>query len=63
LFTATVRAPLTGIVLVAELTMNYQIILPLILTCFTATIVAHLLGGKPIYETMLFRTLRLEGSN
>ncbi|MCP4176788.1 MAG: H(+)/Cl(-) exchange transporter ClcA [bacterium] len=63
LFTATVRAPLTGIVLVAELTMNYQIILPLILTCFTATIVANLLGGKPIYETMLFRTLRLEGSN
>jgi len=60
LFTATVRAPLTGIVLVAELTMNYQIILPLILTCFTATIVANLLGGKPIYETMLFRTLRLE---
>jgi chloride channel protein, CIC family len=60
LFTATVRAPLTGIILVTELTHNYDILLPLIVTCVTATIVAQILEGKPIYETMLFRTIKLE---
>ncbi len=59
LFTATVGAPLTGIVLVVEMTMNYAMILPLILTCFSATIMAYLLGGFPIYEVLLERTLRL----
>ncbi len=59
LFTATVGAPLTGIVLVVEMTMNYAVILPLILTCFSATIMAYLLGGSPIYEVLLDRTLRL----
>ena len=33
LFAATVRAPLTGIVLVLEMTDNYQLILPMIITC------------------------------
>ncbi|MDA7741995.1 H(+)/Cl(-) exchange transporter ClcA [Francisellaceae bacterium] len=59
LFTATVGAPLTGIVLVVEMTMNYSLILPLILTCFSATIAAHFFGGRPIYSTLLGRTLVL----
>jgi len=58
LFTATVGAPLTGILLVTEMTMNYALILPLIITCFSATITAFLLGGNPIYETLLERTLK-----
>ena len=57
LFAATVRAPLTGIVLVIEMTSNYTLILPLILTCLTATIVAHTLGGRPICTVLLERTL------
>jgi CIC family chloride channel protein len=32
-------------------------ILPLILTCFTATIVAQGLGGQPIYTVLLKRTI------
>ena len=60
LFCATVRAPLTGIVLTIEMTGNYFFILPLILTCMTATIVAQGLGGKPIYTVLLKRTLSLE---
>ena len=60
LFTATVGAPLTGIILVVEMTMNYALIVPLIITCFSATMVSYLLGGNPIYETLLERTLRLE---
>ncbi|HEJ9096775.1 H(+)/Cl(-) exchange transporter ClcA [Serratia odorifera] len=57
LFAATVRAPLTGIVLVLEMTDNYQLILPMIITCLGATLVAQLLGGKPLYSSLLARTL------
>lgn len=59
LFAATVRAPLTGILLAVEMTGNYSQILPLILTCMSATLVAQGLGGKPVYSTLLRRTLRL----
>nr|WP_261112824.1 chloride channel protein [Serratia entomophila] len=55
---ATVRAPLTGIVLVLEMTDNYQLILPMIITCLGATLVAQFLGGKPLYSSILARTLR-----
>jgi CIC family chloride channel protein len=57
LFSATVRAPLTGIVLTIEMTGNYSLILPLILTCMVAAIVAQGLGGRPIYTVLLQRTL------
>ncbi|WP_440651804.1 hypothetical protein [Cysteiniphilum sp. 19S12-1] len=49
----------TGIVLVVEMTMNYALILPLIVTCFSATIAAIFMGGSPIYSTLLSRTLVL----
>ncbi|VUC89930.1 H(+)/Cl(-) exchange transporter ClcA [Salmonella sp. NCTC 11881] len=54
---ASVRAPLTGIVLVLEMTDNYQLILPMIITCLGATLLAQFLGGKPLYSTILARTL------
>jgi CIC family chloride channel protein len=57
LFTATVRAPITGIALAIEITANYEQILPLLLTCAAATIVAELLGNRPIYSVLLARTL------
>ncbi|WP_086981013.1 H(+)/Cl(-) exchange transporter ClcA [Vibrio aphrogenes] len=58
LFAATVRAPITGILLVIEMTNNYHLILPLIITTLGATIVAQLLGGQPIYTQLLHRTLK-----
>ncbi|MCM2367175.1 H(+)/Cl(-) exchange transporter ClcA [Proteus terrae] len=58
LFAATVRAPLTGIVLVLEMTDNYQLILPMIITCLGATMLAQLLGGRPIYTVLLERILQ-----
>lgn len=61
LFSATVRAPLVGMVLVAELTGAYALLLPVIFTCLSANLVAEALGGKPIYEQLLERTLRLAG--
>lgn len=58
LFAASVRAPLTGIVLVLEMTDNYQLILPMIITCLGATLLAQFLGGKPLYSAILTRTLQ-----
>ncbi len=57
LFAASVRAPLTGIVLVLEMTDNYQLILPMIITCLGATLLAQFLGGKPLYSSLLARIL------
>lgn len=57
LFAASVRAPLTGIVLVLEMTSNYQLILPMIITCLGATLAAQFFGGKPLYSSLLARTL------
>ncbi len=59
LFAATVRAPITGILLVIEMTSNYEMILPLIVTCLGATMVAQSLGGRPIYTQLLERTMQL----
>lgn len=57
LFAATVRAPLTGALLVLELTDNFALILPMLITCLGATIVAQLFGGQPLYTTLLKRKL------
>ena len=61
LFSATVRAPLVGVVLIAELTGAYSVMVPAIVTCLLANAVADRLGGRPIYEVLLERTLRLAG--
>lgn len=57
LLAASLRAPLTGIILVLEMADNYQLILPMIITCLGATLLAQFLGGKPLYSTILSRTL------
>ena len=57
LFAATVRAPLTGIVLVAELTGSFELLSAMVLTCLTASITAQSLGSKPVYDLLLSRTL------
>jgi len=57
IFAATVRAPLTGLVLAVEMTSNYELILPLIITTATASVLTTLMGNKPIYATLLARTL------
>lgn len=60
IFSATVRAPLTGLVLAIEMTSNYELIFPLIVTTVTASVCTTLLGNQPIYTTLLNRTLTLE---
>lgn len=61
-FTAIVRAPLTGIMLIIEMTGNYSQMLPLLVACFCAYAVAELLKDLPIYEALLERDLK-QGNN
>ncbi|MEZ5325185.1 MAG: H(+)/Cl(-) exchange transporter ClcA [Verrucomicrobiales bacterium] len=57
LFSATVRAPLTGIVLVIEMTGEHTQMLPLLVACLTGFLVADHLGSHPIYHTLMEREL------
>lgn len=52
-FSASVQSPLTGIILVVEMTQNYNLILPLMLSCFSSAIVVELAKNHPIYEQFL----------
>ncbi len=61
-FTAIVRAPLTGVVLIIEMTGNYAQMLPLLVACFGAYVVAEGLGELPIYENLLERDLMRGGA-
>jgi CIC family chloride channel protein len=61
LFSAVVRAPLTGIVLVIEMTANYALLLPLMVASLTAYVLAERMGYKPIYESLL--EVRLGGDS
>ena len=60
LFAAAIRAPITGIVLVVEMTQNYLLILPLMVCCLTANVVMQLVGNEPIYTQLLRRALRYQ---
>jgi chloride channel protein, CIC family len=51
-FTAVVRAPITGIVLVTEMTGSFTLLLPMLTACFTAMIVPIMLRCPPIYDSL-----------
>ena len=54
-FAAAARAPITSVLIVFELTDEYQIILPLLFSTVVATGVARLLARDTIYTTKLRR--------
>lgn len=58
LFAGIVRAPITGIVLIAEMSGTLTQLLPLALVSFVSYIVADLLHSEPIYESLLKRLLK-----
>lgn len=60
-FTAIVRAPLTGILLITEMTGSYEQMLPLLTASFCAYAVGEYLRDFPIYEALLQRDLRRDG--
>lgn len=56
-FVAILRLPLTGVVLIIEMTGSYQHIVLLLFTCMIAYLVVETLGSKPAYEMLLERDL------
>jgi len=59
-FTGVVRAPLTGIVLVTEMTANATMLLPMLVACFASMLVPTLLRDAPIYDSLREHTLHHE---
>jgi CIC family chloride channel protein len=57
-FTGVVRAPLTGIVLVTEMTANVTMLLPMLGACFAAMLVPTLLSNPPLYDSLRENILR-----
>jgi chloride channel protein, CIC family len=61
-FTAVVRAPVTGIILVIEMTAGFTLLLPMLSACFAAMLVPNLLGNAPIYDSLGERQREQTGS-
>jgi CIC family chloride channel protein len=55
LVAGTTRAPITAIIIVFELTNDYNIILPLMITCIISTIISSQLSRESIYTLKLLR--------
>ena len=58
-FIGVVRAPLTGIVLVVEMTANVTMLLPMLGASFMAMLAPTLMRDPPIYDSLRERTLQL----
>jgi hypothetical protein len=54
-FAAIVRAPVTGVVLITEMTGDFTTLLPLVLASLIAYVTAEALGAQPIYTQLLGR--------
>ena len=61
-FASVVRAPITGIMLTLELTGDFGLVLAILATCLASTLTAERLGGQPIYELLLERSLARRAS-
>jgi CIC family chloride channel protein len=59
-FTAIIRSPLTGVVLLLEMTGSWTLILPMMAASVTAYAIPELLGNPPIYDSLRERDERVE---
>jgi CIC family chloride channel protein len=59
-FTAIVRSPLTGVVLLLEMTGSWPLILPMMAASVTAYAVPELLRNPPIYDSLRHRDEQME---
>jgi CIC family chloride channel protein len=62
-FTGVVQAPVTGIVLVAEMPGGFTMLLPMLGACFAAMLIPNLLHGTPIYESLREHAARRQRSD
>jgi CIC family chloride channel protein len=54
-FGATVRAPVTGMVVVAEMTATTAALVPMMAATAGAVFIAYIVGSPPIYESLRAR--------
>ena len=59
-FAAVVKAPITGSVLIMELTGNFSHLLALIIVSGVAYLISDLFGSKPAYQALLERSLKFK---
>lgn len=57
-FTAIVKAPITGIILITEMTGSFSHLLSISVVSITAYVVTEMLASKPIYELLLERMIK-----
>lgn len=57
-FAAVVRAPITGIILITEMTGSFTHLLSVSVVVILAHVTADLLRARPIYDSLLLRMLR-----
>lgn len=62
-FTSIVKSPVTGIILVSEMTGSLSHLLSLAIVCLTAYLTSDLLKTKPVYDQLLERILSKEGKH
>lgn len=60
-FSAIVRAPITGSILITEMTGSFTHLLSLSIVSVAAYVAADFIGSKPIYESLLDRMLKGKG--
>ncbi len=54
-FTAVVRAPFTGVLLITEMSGSVDLVIPMVVAGVTATVAADLMRGEPIYDSLRAR--------
>ena len=59
-FTAVVRAPVTGIILIIELTAGFTQLLPMLWACFAAMAIPTFFRVEPIYDSLRPPTIQRE---
>lgn len=62
-FCATVRAPFTGIILIAEMTGSLSHMISISLVCIISYVVAYIFKSEPIYESLLDNILSKQKIN
>ncbi len=62
-FASVIRAPITGVLLVTEMTGNFNNFLSLTIVALIAYIAAQVMHGQPIYDQLLRRLLRTRNEN
>lgn len=58
-FSAIVRAPVTGVILITEMTGDFTCLLPLVIAALIAYIIPEYFGVEPIYVQLLHRSQRV----